>query len=141
MNNAYAFADSFKDKFKDSFKDAFDYNKVFSASRRNMEAFSAANQTLVEAAQAISRRQAEVARETMEELLHASRDLITSGTPETNVAKQAEYAKSWFENAVSNAREITEMATKACFEATDVISSQASKSLEEAAPKAKRSSK
>lgn len=118
-------------QFADLFKNTLDFNQVFATQRRNIEALSAANQVVIESAQAISRHQAEILRDNVEQVLKASRELLTSGTPETNLSKQAEYTRSIFENALSNAREVTEMVTKASFEAFDVLNKRASESLEE----------
>jgi phasin family protein len=123
MNNPYAFAEIFKSWL--------DMNQVFSTQRRNIEAISAANQVMVEGAQAISRRQAEIARDQVEQVLKASRDMLSSGTPETNVTKQADLAKSMFENALINFREITEMATKSGFEAFDLLNKRTAESMGE----------
>lgn len=117
--------------FGDFFKNSFDFNQLFSTQRRNIEAFSAANQAVVEGAQAISRRQAEVFRATVEDMLKASKDLMTSGTPETNLSKQAELARNIFENTLSNLREITETATKSGFEAFDVLNKRTADTLQE----------
>ncbi len=139
MNYANAFADMFKNNF--------DYNQLLNTQRRNLEAASEASQAIVENVQAISRRQAEIAREQVEGALKASKDIFTSGTPETNMAKQAAYAKNAFEGALSNMREVSEMAAKSCFEIFDVVTSRASESIEElskasgvAAPAAKKKS-
>jgi phasin family protein len=127
--------------FADLFKNAFDFNQLFSTQRRNIEALSAANQAFVEGVQAVSRRQAEVIRENVEDLLKASKDIMTSGTPETNLSKQSELTKQIFENTLSNLREVTEMVTKSGFEAFDVLNKRAAESLEEiskAAPSTKK---
>lgn len=144
MNYANAFTDMFKNNM---FKNNFDYNQVLSTGRRNLEAASEASQAVVENVQAISRRQSEIARETLEGAMKASKDIFTSGTPETNIAKQAAYAKDAFESALSNLREVSEMAAKSCFEIFDVVTSRASESIEEiskatgaAAPAAKKKS-
>lgn len=122
---------SYNFAFTDMFKNAVDFNQLFSTQRRNIEAFSAANQVVVEGAQAISRRQAEVIRDNVENALKASKDLFTTGTPETNLTKQADFAKEIFETTLSNLREITEMATKSGFEAFDVLNKRAAETLEE----------
>jgi phasin family protein len=116
--------------FNDFFKNNFDFNQLVTAQRRNIEALSAANQVVVEGAQAISRRQAEVIRSNVEDVLKASKDLLTSGTPETNLTKQADFAKSIFESALANLREVTEMVTKSGFEAFDLLNKQAAENLE-----------
>ncbi len=117
--------------FADMFKNAFDYNQLFSTQRRNIEALSAANQAIVEGAQAISRRQAEVVRENVEDFLKASKELMTGGSPETSLTRQSELAKTIFENTLSNMREVTEMATKSGFEAFDVLNKRTAETLEE----------
>lgn len=123
MNSANAFAELFKN--------SWDFNQLFSTQRRNIEALSAANQVVVESAQAIARRQAEVARENVENVLKASKEMMTSSTPESNVSRQAELTRDLFENAISNMRELTEMATKSGFEAFDVLNKRAAESMEE----------
>lgn len=122
---------NYNNAFADFFKNSFDFNQVFSTQRRNIEALTAVNQAVVEGAQAISRRQAEVVRQNVEHVLKASKDMMTTGTPEVNVTKQADLAKSIFENTLSNLREITETVTKSGFEAFDVLNKRVAESMEE----------
>lgn len=117
--------------FTDLFKNAFDFNQLFATQRRNLEALSAANQAVVEGAQAIARRNAEVIRANTENMLRASKDIMTSGTPDSNISKQSDFAKAIFENTLSNLREISETATKSSFEAFDVLNKRMAESLEE----------
>src|SRR5262245_13823985 len=98
--------------FSDMFKNMVDFNQLFSTQRRNIEALSAANQAVVEGAQAVSRRQAEVMRDNVESALKASKDMMTGGSPETSMNKQADFARSFFENSLANLREMGEMITK-----------------------------
>lgn len=122
---------TYKNAFTDAFKNSVDFNQLFSTQRRNIEALTAANQAAVEGVQTIARRQAEIARTNVESVLKASKDILTSGTPETNMAKQAELTKSFFEGALSNLREVTELVTKSSFEVFDVLNQRAAESLEE----------
>ena len=117
--------------FSDMFKNTLDFNQFFSTGRRNIEALSAANQVVVESAQAISRRQAEVARANIDNALKVSKDLMTSGTPETSISKQSDLMKAFFENTLSNLREVSELVTKSSFEAFDVLNRRTAESLEE----------
>jgi phasin family protein len=117
--------------FTEFFKGVCDFNQLFATQRRNIEALSEANQVVVEGAQAISRRQAEVMRENVESVLKASRDMMTGGTPETNVSKQTELAKDMFEKTFNHLREISEMVTKSGFEAFDVLNRRAAETMEE----------
>ncbi|MDX1974136.1 MAG: TIGR01841 family phasin [Rickettsiales bacterium] len=133
--------------FSDFFKNSLDLNQLFSTQRRNIETVSAVNQTVVESAQAISRRQAEVARDNVESILKASKDILSGNTPEASLAKQSDLAKSIFENTLANIREIVETATKSSFEAFDILNQRAAESLAEIskaagqAPAAKKSNK
>ena len=85
---------NYTNPFNDMLKNTFDYNQFLTTGRRNLEAASEASQAIVESAQAISRRGAEIARESVEGAMKASKDIFTSGTPETNIAKQTEFAKN-----------------------------------------------
>lgn len=122
---------SYNQAFTDMFKNQMDFGQLFSTSRRNMEAISAANQVVVESAQAITRRQAEVARANIDNALKVSKDLMTGGTPETAIGKQSDLMKAFFENTLTNLREVSELVTKSSFEAFDVLNRRAAESLEE----------
>lgn len=117
--------------FADSFKQLFDFNQLFSAQRRNIEALSAANQVMVEGVQAVSRRQAEVLRDNVEQVLKASRDIFQTGSAENNLGRQTECARSILENNINSFREVTETLTKSSFEALDVLNKRAAESMDE----------
>lgn len=129
MTYNYNFTDFFKNA--DSFKNLVDFNQLFSSQRRNIEAMSAVNQIAVESAQAISRRQAEIARENVENALKTSKDLLSGSSPETSLSKNADAVREFFENSLANFREVTEMVTKSSFEAFDVLNKRAAESMEE----------
>jgi phasin family protein len=122
-NQNYAFADMFRNMV--------DFNQLFSTQRRNIEALSAANQAMVEGAQAVSRRQAEVVRDNVDTMLQASKEMMNGNSPESSMSKQADFARSFFENTLANMREMTEMVTKSSFEAFDVLNKRAAESMEE----------
>lgn len=123
---------SYNNAFADLFKNSFDFNQVFSTQRRNLEALSAANQAVVEGAQAISRRQAEVFRANVENVLKVSKEMMSNASsPEVSVTRQADLARALFENTLSNLREVTETVTKSGFEAFDVLNKRVAESLEE----------
>lgn len=110
---------------------AFDFNSLFEVQRRNIEAFTAANQVVAEGAQAIARRQAEVLRTNVDQVLNASKDMVSGGTPDVNVEKQATLSKNLFEKQLSNAREVSEMISKSSFEAFDLLNKRAAESFDE----------
>ena len=115
--------------YAESLRSMFDLSNFADIQRRNLEALTAANQIIMEGAQAISRRQAELAQANLQEVLQASRAMLSSGTPEAGMQKQAELAKFMFENGVENVREVTEMVTKSGFEAFDLMNQCAAESL------------
>jgi phasin family protein len=138
------FADVMKTfaEYKTPSMPAFDVTQIVNVGRRNAEAVSAAGQALAESAQAITRRQAELARAHVEKVLKTTKDMLVNGSPEINTAKQVEFAKSMFESSLNNLREVGELVTKSGFEVFDVLNRRASQSIEEmssaAAPTTKK---
>lgn len=138
-----AFADAFK-SFGEFKTPAFDVTNLVQASRRNFETVNEAGQTAVENAQAIARRQAELARAQVETVLKSSKDMLVNGSPEINTSKQIELARGVMESSLNNLREISEMVTKSGFELFDVFNRRAAEQLDElhqTAPKAARTGK
>ena len=115
-------AGDFAKYFTNSKMPAFDFDAVFSAQRKNVEAFSAANQAAFEGYKAIAKRQAEIARQAFEDFSKVSKEMTTVGTAEEKMAKHADAAKAAFEQAIENLRETVETLQKAQAEALDVIS-------------------
>jgi phasin family protein len=66
------------------------------------------------------------------------RELAQPGSPEDRVAKQAEYSKQALEKGVANARELTEIVTKANSEAFAVLNKRVTESLDEVSEYAKK---
>lgn len=110
---------------------AFDMSQAMACGRRNAEAVTAASQTMVESMQAITRRQAELARAHVEKCLKTTKDMLVNGSPEINISKQTELAKTVFESSLNNLREVSELCTKSGFEVFDVLNKRASASIDE----------
>ena len=115
-----------------------DVEALMACQRRNIEAFSQANQLAVEGAQAVARRQIEIARQAFEDASVLFRDLAQPVSAEDRIAKNTEFAKQLIEKSVTNGREITELAAKAGSEAADVLRRRASESLDELREMAKQ---
>jgi phasin family protein len=109
----------------------FDVESLAAAQRKNLEAFTQANQLAVEGAQAVARRQVELARQAMDEASAVMREWTQPVAPEEQVAKNVELAKHAFEKGVANARELTELVTKANADAFDVIHKRIAEGFEE----------
>ena len=124
------FQDAFK-VFTDFKAPVYDFNQLFSFGRRNVEAFTAANQAVAEGAQAVARRQAEIMKSNTEEAIQLFRDVYSSKNPEASASKQAEFAKQAFETSLSNLREMFEMVSKSNVEAAEVITKRVSEIMNE----------
>ena len=110
----------------------FDMEALIQAQRKNFEAIVAANQLAVEGMQAVAKRQADIMREAIEELTKAGRDMGSANqAPDARMAKQADLAKSTFEKALANARELSEIVMKSNSEAFGVINKRITEVLDE----------
>ena len=116
-----------------------DLEAVAASQRKNIEALTQANQLAVEGVQAVVRRQAAIARQAMEEFSSMFRDFVQpTASPEDRIAKQAEFSKQALEKGISNARELTELMTKANTEAFNVLNKRVSETLDEVRDFAKK---
>ena len=114
-----------------------DYNGVFSSYRRNIEALSSANQVINEGLQAVTRRQVELVKNNIEDMLGATRELWTTASPEAQAGKQAQLTKHLIEKTLVHVRELAEMASRSGFEAYDILNKRAVDSFEETAKSVK----
>ena len=119
-------------QFAEQFKvPGVDAKAVIDSQRKNFEAFNAAQQIALEAAQAVSRRQVEILRELMEESADAVKELTAVGKPEEKLAKQTELFKQSFEHSLANLRELAEMGAKSNGEAAELINQRITEALDE----------
>ena len=108
-----------------------DMQAVMDSQRRNLEALGAANKRAMEGMQAVARRQSEIFRQMMEETQASMRDFMAAASPEDKAARQTDLAKSAFERAIANMRELSEMVAQSNNEAFDVINKRVTESLDE----------
>ena len=101
------------------------------AQRRNVEALTQANKVVVEGWQALAQRQSEIARQAVSDFTAAVQDIAGAGSVEGQMARQTELVKEAFEQAVSNARELTELGVKSQSEAVDLLNRRFTESLDE----------
>lgn len=109
----------------------FNVEAVMASQRKNVEAFSQANQLAIEGVQAFARRQVEIARETLEEASALFREFSQPGAPQEKLAKNTELAKVSFEKSLATAKELTELVAKANTEAFNVLTKRVTESFEE----------
>jgi phasin family protein len=108
-----------------------DWQEIMASQQKNLAALTQANQVLMQGAQAVMQRQVEILQRAMGEAMAASQELMQEGDPQANATKRFELAKASFEAAVSNMRELAELAGKSNREAIEVINKRALDSFEE----------
>jgi phasin family protein len=109
----------------------FNVEAVMAAQRKNVEAFTQANQLAIEGVQALARRQVELAREAFEGAPAFFKELSQPTPPQERIAKNAAIAKATFEKNLATAKELGELVTKANAEAFEVIAKRVTESFEE----------
>jgi phasin family protein len=110
---------------------AFNAEAIMAAHRKNLETVAAINQACFESFQGLARRQAELARQCVEECAAMYNAVLSSDTPEDKVIRQAECSKAAVDRCVANAREIAETVTKNNCQALETLSNRLNEGLEE----------
>lgn len=109
---------------------SFDMEGAMAAQRKNVEAFTQANQAAIEGAQAFAKRQAEIVREAVETYSKLAKDVVQLSTEE-RFAKQAQAGKEIFEQAIANIGELKQIAEKSQAQVTSVISKRMADNFDE----------
>jgi phasin family protein len=102
-----------------------------SASRRNLEALTAANRVALEGAQAVARRHMEIMQQSMTEMTEAMRALTSTESPQARAAKQAELLKQAYERAVGNMKEIGDLIQHSHQEAMALLNQRFTEAMDE----------
>ena len=110
---------------------SFPVQEIFATQQRNYEAFAKASQLAAESFGAVFRRQVEIANEFAAEGSTSVRNLFAPGAPAEKLAQNADLAKSAFERAMTNFRELSDLVTDANKEAAGVLTQRFSDSIVE----------
>ena len=121
----------FSKSFTNGKTPSVDLETLFAAQRKNFEALSSANQLAFDGIKTVAQRQAEVAREAVEEFSKLAKELSAPASAEEKLVKQAEIAKAAFEQALSTMREMSETLQKSNTQAIDVLSKRVADSFDE----------
>ena len=101
-----------------------DFSAIVEREKKNIDALTQANKIAFEGWQALIRRQAEILQETM------TQTMALAG--KKDAAKDAaEVAKLGFEKALSNMRELAEMATKSQTDAFEIVRKRIGENVKE----------
>ncbi|MGH1479072.1 MAG: TIGR01841 family phasin [Geminicoccales bacterium] len=98
-----------------------DADKVLAAQQRNIDAFANASQIVVDGAKALAQRQSEIVQGSVDQWMAASQSAFSMKPGEFVPADQMNKAKSAYESAVANSKEIADIAMKAQSEAASVL--------------------
>lgn len=112
---------------------SFDFDKSAEQARKNAKAFNEAAKAVGEGVQSISRLQSEIIQKNVEGFSNFFKNISSSNSAEETVKKNAEFAKSSFENAVKNTNEILDIANKSNKEASEIIGRVVTDSIDQTA--------
>ncbi len=108
-----------------------DWSEVMASQQKNISALTEANQRLVEGAQAVVQQQSQIMSRAMSELSAASQELMQEGDVQANAQKRFDLAKTSFESAVTNMKELAEVAGQSNSEAMEIINKRAAEAFSE----------
>ncbi len=120
--------------FKNPFAD-FDFTKIagefkiptvnvetmVESGRKNFAAFTTVSTTTVEALKAIAQRQTDMMRAAMEDFSKHGSEVLAAATVEEKAAKQIDFVKKSYDNAIANSKELADLYTKSQADALEAI--------------------
>jgi phasin family protein len=109
----------------------FDLKALLETQRKNVQAISEANQIAMGNLQTIAQRQTEILSQIVEDNSSLAKELMTEGTPEEKIAKNAKLFKNIYERTVGNMQELSEMINKSNQEASKIINKRVTATMNE----------
>ena len=118
--------------FTQAFKlPGFDVTTVLDIQRRNVEALTAANQTIAQGLQTVVQRQGEIARQSVKQFQDLLSVKPSSASVTETLVKRIDLTKTSYEKNVADARELGDIVAKVGSEAADILSRRVVASLDE----------
>lgn len=109
----------------------FDLGMIMETQRKNMQAITDVMQLGMEGLQHAVSRQAELMGRMVQDNSGYASTILTEGTPEQKVQRQAELVRKSYETTVASAREVGDIISKSGEEAAEIINRRVSASLAE----------
>jgi phasin family protein len=100
----------------------FGINTVVDIQRRNVEALTAANQTIAQGLQTVVQRQGEIARQSVKQFQDLVSFTPSSASVRETLVKRIDLTKTSYEKSVADARELGDIVAKVGTEAADILS-------------------
>lgn len=105
---------------------------VAAIQRKTIETLTAANQIAFEGFRATAQRQSEIVARHAEALSAVTKSVAGAASPEEKIACQCAYLKDSVETGYAEAREVSELLTKAANEALALVNQRTAESISEA---------
>jgi phasin family protein len=99
----------------------FDGDRMIAVQQRNLDAWASAGQIVVDSVKAIAQRQSEMMQSSVGQWVATGQGAMNGKPAEFKPADQIATAKTSYETAVNNTRELAEIAMRAQSEAVDVL--------------------
>lgn len=109
----------------------FDMQVFMDMQRKNAQAVTEAQQMALESMQAVIQRQAEIMSQIMEDNSTLAKEMLSEGTPEEKISKNAKLFKNVYERTVSSLQELSDMINKTSMETTKIINKRVTASMTE----------
>ncbi len=110
---------------------AFDLKLLMETQRKNFQAMTDAMQLGMEGVQQAMSRQAELLGRMVQDNSTIATSLMSEGTPEQKVQRQADMMRKSYETTIRNAREVSDIIAKSGEEAAEIINRRVSATLTE----------
>lgn len=107
-----------------------DMNAIVEARRKDIEALAEANRIAFQGMQALAQKQAEILQKSMQEA-QAAMQGMTANPSAANAGNQGELIQKAFQKALSNMRELAEMAGRSQAQAMEVVGKRVQENIEE----------
>lgn len=108
-----------------------DVDALMATHRRNLEVLAQANRLAMEGAQAMFKRQAELAQQAMSAFTDGLQELTTAEAPNVRAARQAKLMKQAYERSVRNTHEMADLVSRANSEALNLVSKRIAEAMDE----------
>jgi phasin family protein len=128
-----------KDMFSNYFKnwtegnplsESFNFDQFVTANKLNTKALSEVARTIAEGGQTLARRQAQILQKNAEDVVRFFREVSSNAkNPESNLAKQADFARASIESVIEDSRELFEITSRYNNEANEIISRRVSDAI------------
>jgi phasin family protein len=109
----------------------FDMNAFLETQRKNVEALTNAQQLAMGGLQALAQRQSEILSQIVEDNSSLAKGMMSEGTPEEKISKNAKLFKTIYERSIKNMKELSEMINKSNMEASEIINKRVTASMNE----------